>query len=49
MDTVTVTDTIPTVQKTKESAKFRVVSVAPILAEVIKRVHDEVSISCLFL
>lgn len=49
LDMITVTDTIPTVQKTKESAKFRVVSVAPILAEVIKRVHDEVSISCLFL
>lgn len=42
-----VTDSIP-LSKEKRIAKVHSVSVAPLLAEAIKRIHDEESISCLF-
>jgi len=44
---VVVTDTIP-LPKEKRSDKIRVLSVAPILAEAIKRVHGDISVSTIF-
>ncbi|MFZ2447095.1 MAG: ribose-phosphate pyrophosphokinase [Syntrophobacteraceae bacterium] len=46
--TLMVTDTIPLSQKAIECGRVRVVSIAPMLAEVIKRVHFEESISSIF-
>jgi len=45
---LTVTDTIPLSESAKSSPMVRTVSVAPLLAEAIKRVHYEESISSLF-
>lgn len=45
---LTVTDTIPHCEEVARSDKLRVVSIAPLLAEVIKRVHNEDSVSALF-
>jgi ribose-phosphate pyrophosphokinase len=45
---LTVTDTIPQSERTASFGKLRTVSIAPILAEVIKRVHNEDSVSSLF-
>jgi ribose-phosphate pyrophosphokinase len=42
-----VTDSIP-LPKAKQIAKIKVVSVDSLLAEAIRRIHDEESISCLF-
>jgi len=42
-----VTDTIP-ISKEKTSAKIKVLSVAPLLGEAIKRIHNEESVSVLF-
>lgn len=42
-----VTDTIP-IPKDKELGKIKVLSVAPVLGEAIKRIHCEESISVLF-
>ncbi len=42
-----ITNTIPLTEE-KESPKIKVLSVAPLLAEAIKRIHKEESISCLF-
>jgi len=46
--TLMVTDTIPLSEEGSGSGKIRVVSIAPMLAEVIKRVHFEESISSIF-
>lgn len=43
-----VTDTIPLCEKAKACTKLHEVSIAPMLAEVIKRVHFEESISSIF-
>lgn len=45
---VFVTDTIPIGDKAKRCPKIEVLSVAPILAEAIRRIHDEASVSSLF-
>ena len=42
-----ITDSIP-LSKSKQISKIHAVSIAPMLAEAIKRIHDEESISCLF-
>ncbi len=46
LEQVTVTDTIPT--DLQESAKIETVSVAPLFAEAISRIHDGRSVSALF-
>lgn len=43
-----VTDTIPLTQEAKDSGKIEVVSVAPVLAEAIKRISSNDSVSSLF-
>ena len=43
-----VTDTIPLSESARDCKKIRTVSIAPMLAEVIKRVHFEESISSIF-
>ena len=45
---MTVTDTIPLSEKARRSEKIRTVSIAPMLAQVIQRVHNEESVSALF-
>jgi ribose-phosphate pyrophosphokinase len=42
-----VTNTIP-VENGKKHKKIEVLSIAPLLAEAIRRIHDEESVSCLF-
>jgi ribose-phosphate pyrophosphokinase len=45
---VTVTDTVPLLERASRSKKIRTVSIAPMLAKVIQMVHDEESVSALF-
>jgi ribose-phosphate pyrophosphokinase len=45
---VLVTDTIPIGEKQKLCSKIEVLSVAPLLGEAIQRIHDESSVSSLF-
>lgn len=45
---LTVTDTVPLSQTARASKKIHTVSIAPMLAEVVKRVHFEESISSIF-
>ena len=45
--TLVVTDTIPLTLEQKD-AKIKVLTVAPLLAEAIRRIHDDVSVSALF-
>jgi ribose-phosphate pyrophosphokinase len=47
LEELIITDTIP-LSPEKVSSKIKVLSVAPLLAEAIKRIHHEESISCLF-
>lgn len=48
IEKVWVTDTIPLTEAAKACGKFEVVSVAPLLAEAIKRIHGNDSVSSLF-
>jgi len=45
---IVVTDTIPVADKISQDPRFRVVSVAPLLGEAIKRIHQNESVSSLF-
>ena len=45
---VIVTDTIPLRQDARDSGRFQVVSVAPLLGEAIRRINNEESVSSLF-
>jgi len=47
LEELVVTDTIP-LPDSKKHPKIKVLSVAPLLADAIKRIHQEESISCLF-
>tara|TARA_B100000686_G_scaffold286996_1_gene312160 strand:- start:2809 stop:3765 length:957 start_codon:yes stop_codon:yes gene_type:complete len=49
LDQLVVTDTIPLSDSAKECKKIRVISMAPTLAEAIRRVNNEESISAMFL
>lgn len=48
MDQLVVTDTIPLTDSAKASPKIKVLSVAPLFGEAIKRIHQEESVSSLF-
>jgi ribose-phosphate pyrophosphokinase len=49
MDQLVVTDTIPLNGKAQACPKITVLSVAPLLGEAIRRIHDEDSVSSLFI
>ncbi|MEW6603018.1 MAG: ribose-phosphate pyrophosphokinase [Nitrospirota bacterium] len=49
LEEVIVTNTIPVDCKTEKCKKLAVLSVAPLLGEAIKRIHEETSISSLFI
>ncbi len=48
LEEVITTDTIPLNDKTRACKKLKVLSVSPLLSEAIKRIHDETSVSSLF-
>ena len=48
IDKLLITDTIPLKEKTSRTAKIKVFSVAGLLAEGIQRIHNEDSVSELF-
>jgi ribose-phosphate pyrophosphokinase len=45
---VWVTDTIPLSDAAEATGKFKVLSIAPLIAEAIRRIHQEESVSSLF-
>ncbi len=47
LEEVLITDSIP-FKKTAENPKIKVITIAPLLAEAIQRIHNEESVSCLF-
>lgn len=49
IEEVITTDTIPLDSKLETCKKIRVLSIAPLLAEAIKRIHEETSVSSLFI
>ena len=48
IDTIVVTNSIPATEKFKATGKFRYVSLAPTLAEAIRRINNDESISVMF-
>jgi ribose-phosphate pyrophosphokinase len=48
LTSLVVTDTIPATEEVKKSKNIRVISVAPLLGEAVKRISDESSVSSLF-
>ncbi len=48
LEELVITDSIPLSAKAKKVTKIKQLTVAPLLAEAIKRIHNEQSISCLF-
>jgi ribose-phosphate pyrophosphokinase len=48
LESLVVTDTIRTTDEVKAAPKMRVLSVAPLLAEAVRRINDETSVSSLF-
>ncbi len=48
LEEVVITDTIPLSARARESSKFKVLSVARLLGEAIKRIHNSDSVSSLF-
>jgi ribose-phosphate pyrophosphokinase len=48
IDELIVTDTVPLSEAARRVARIKVLSVAPLLGEAIRRIHDEASISSLF-
>jgi ribose-phosphate pyrophosphokinase len=48
LEQVIVTNTMPTAEKEQECGRLKTLSVAELLAEAIKRIHDEDSVSSLF-
>ena len=48
IDTIVVTNTIPATEKFKATGKFRYVSLGPALAEAIRRINNDESISVMF-
>ena len=48
IDTIVVTNTIPATEKFKATGKFRYVSLGPTLAEAIRRINNDESISVMF-
>jgi ribose-phosphate pyrophosphokinase len=49
LEEVIVTNTIPMDEKQKKCPKLKVLSVAPLLGEAIKNIHEETSVSSLFI
>lgn len=49
IEEVITTDTIPLDSKLEACKKIRILSIAPLLAEAIKRIHEETSVSSLFI
>ena len=48
IDEIVVTNSIPATEKLKSTGKFRYVSLAPMLAEAIRRINNDESISVMF-
>ena len=48
LSSLVVTDTLITTDEMKNAKNIRVISVAPLLAEAVKRISDETSVSSLF-
>jgi ribose-phosphate pyrophosphokinase len=46
---ITITDSVALSEESEVSAKFRSVSIAPLLAEAVRRIHQEESVSAMFL
>ena len=48
LDSLVVTDTIPLSEEARQSGRIRVLSMAPILAETVRRINNEESLSAMF-
>ena len=48
LDELVVTDTIPLTEEAKQTGRIRTLSMAPLLAEAVRRINNEESISAMF-